>query len=86
MPLGYLVWLCFGVVVGLLCAMSLVEAASILRQRFILHSGSYDAPPNPAPRVSVLVAAKAVHERRARAPRRTVGVQLDKVERALVRS
>ena len=58
MPLGYLVWLVFGVVVGLVWAMRLVEAASILRQRFILHSGSSDAPPNPAPRVSVLVAAK----------------------------
>lgn len=58
MPLGFVIWLGFGVVVGLVWAKRLVEAGSILRKRSILHSGSYDAPPNPAPRVSVLVAAK----------------------------
>ncbi len=58
MPLGFVIWLVFGVVVGLVWAIRLVVAGPILRKRSILCSSSYDGAPNPAPRVSVLVAAK----------------------------
>ncbi|MCH8147553.1 MAG: glycosyltransferase [Planctomycetes bacterium] len=58
MPLGFVIWLVLGVVVGLVWAIRLVVAGPILRKRAILRSSSYDAAPNPAPRVSVLVAAK----------------------------
>ena len=58
MPLGFLIWLMLGVLVGLVWAVRLAMLGSILRKRSILHSASYDGPPEPSPRVTVLVAAK----------------------------
>lgn len=52
------VWLLLAVVIGLVWLVRLANVGRILRKRQVLSSHSYDGPPENAPKVSVLVAAK----------------------------
>lgn len=54
----YVIWMSFA---GLVAAVWLVRLLTLRRaeaNRIVLHPESYDTPPSPAPRVSILVAAK----------------------------
>ncbi len=58
MTTAFAIWLTIGVLVLIVWVARLAMLGPILRGRQILRSDSYAGPPEPAPRVSVVVAAK----------------------------
>lgn len=58
MSIGFQVWLALAVCVGLIWLVRLVTIGPTLRRRYVLQPDAFQGPPQIAPRVSVLVAAR----------------------------
>jgi glycosyltransferase involved in cell wall biosynthesis len=58
MAAGFVVWIVLCGLIGVVWATRHLEISRVRRTERVLSSGSHDGPPEPAPRVSVLVAAK----------------------------
>lgn len=58
MPIFFMIWLCLAMLIGMVWIGRYFAIRSAILKRQILTSKSYAEPPHPAPKVSVLVAAK----------------------------
>lgn len=58
MPIFFMIWLCLALLIGMVWIGRYFAIRSAILKRQILTSNSYAGPPHPAPKVSVLVAAK----------------------------
>jgi len=58
MPLGFQLWLAAAAFIGLIWVVRALVLEVSLRNRQVLGERTYDAPPRPAPRVSIILAAK----------------------------
>jgi GT2 family glycosyltransferase len=58
MSMGFQLWLAAAVLIGLLWVVRAVILEAALRNRQVLGDRTHDAPPQPSPRVSIILAAK----------------------------
>lgn len=58
MSVGFQLWLAAAVLIGLVWVVRAVILEAALRNRQVLGDATYDAPPRPSPRVSIILAAK----------------------------